>query len=381
MTKENFYDNIFYSLVIIIIIVIIIIVIVYYLYAARKYLNNDLLRGGNLSSDNSIVGTSDFKKTIITHNKIGERGDMGNQLFQLAMLYSTGKDNNIEVIISPKTQALPLNTLFALEKFRQEELTPTVEIYESANYQKLDIPFDGQIYNIHGYRQAYQYFDHHQKEICKLLQPREEILGKVRESLREKVGNRSYLAVHIRRGDYIKAMHKYRTFREFTRCSLIYYQQAIKNLRENPLFKESPILVCTDSPDYVKPFLEELDDNISLAPVIQGISPKFTDFCVLYLANGIVMSNSTYSWMAAYLGQDDYYNLSEPREVICPSPWWDKEGFIAQKLEINGNYLMYRKWIIMDAVSGQLLKHPSFPTTLPPGQGYEICQIVRGIAI
>ena len=88
-----------------------------------------------------------------------------------------------------------------------------------------------------------------------------------------------------------------------------------------------------------------------LAPTLPHISPKFTDFCTLYLAEGLVISNSTYSWWAAYLRNN--------RTIICPTPWWDPVGFIGTGMGLNGPYLHYPEWWLLDADNGNIVRAPN----------------------
>ena len=137
--------------------------------------------------------------------------------------------------------------------------------------------------------------------------------------------------------------------REFKQCQLEYYKSAIKIMRQK--FPRYPLLVCTDSPDKVIPILCELDDNIMIAPIAKNVSPKFSDFCTLYLAHAITIANSTYSWWAAY--------LNNKRLFIAPGPWWDPDGFIGSGMRLDGPYLHHPEWYICNADSGEIIKTPT----------------------
>lgn len=285
------------------------------------------------------------QKSTVTHTCIGKRGDMGNQIFQLSCLVSAATSSGSDIILPSHVKELPIYNLFDLSLFEYSDVTPDANFYETSNYEDIKIPQDGKIYNICGYRQCYKYFDEQSKIIKQLFIPKPEILDQVKEVLPDR-----YIAVHIRRGDYIKPMHKIPLMREFTRCQLEYYKSGIKLLRT--VYPDCPLLICTDSPEWVKPLLSELEDNCKLAPIIENISPKYSDYCVLYLANGVVISNSTFSWMAAYLNNND--NM-----VICPSPWWDPDSFIGTAMGLNGPYLHYPKWWLLDPTNGHLVRKPN----------------------
>lgn len=312
-------------LIYILIITYLLIIILIYIYQNPKP-NNHI----------SVVPSS------ITHSHIGLRGDMGNQMFQIACLVAAAKRSQAKVILPTRIDSLPINNLFDLSMFERKDLTPDATYYEYDNYEEIILPKDGRIYNIRGYRQSYEYFDDFSKEIRDLFTPKQEILNQVRQNLPDE-----YIAVHIRKGDYIKKMHKIPLLREFRRCQLEYYQEAIKQLRT--IHSTCPILVCTDSPQWVTPLLSQLDSKAVLAPIPKGLDAKFSDYCTLYLATvGIVISNSTFSWMAAY-GRNN-------RIVICPSPWWDPDGFISNGLNLDKPYLQHPDWWVLDTDTGNLIR-------------------------
>lgn len=290
---------------------------------------------------NSVHDRSNI--SIVTSTCLGTRGDMGNQIFQLACIISASKRSRSNVILPTRLLTLPINTLFNLSMFEFKDITPDATFYEYDNYENIIIPDDGRIYDIRGYRQAYKYFEDNAHDIRTIFTPKSEILNKVRDIVPSQ-----YMAIHIRKGDYIKPMHKIPLLREFRRCQLEYYKAGIRKLRE--VYPDHILIICTDSPNWVSPLLKHLDPNAILSSTIADIDPKFSDFCTLYLANAVVISNSTYSWMASYLNPD--------RLIICPSPWWDPDGFVGTALGLDGSYLHYPNWWILDADTGDLIREP-----------------------
>jgi hypothetical protein len=322
-----------------------------------------------ITANSHISINFDKSKSIVTHTYLGKRGDMGNQIFQIACVIAAAKRSEATVILPPQIDDLPINQLFNLSSLPRQSIIPDQTYYEYDNYEEIEIPSDGRIYDIRGYRQAYKYFEDQAPEIRKVFAPRSDLLDKVRAIVPD-----AYLAIHIRRGDYIKAIHQIPLLREFKQCQLNYYKSGIQLLRS--FYPELPILVCTDSPKWVTPFLSELDSTAKLAPTISDISPKFTDFCTLYLAKGVVISNSTYSWWAAYLQND--------RPVICPTPWWDPRGFIGSGMGLNGPYLHYPEWWLLDADTGGIKRHPHSKEGEPEDTNadtLDLYRMIRGILL
>lgn len=308
-------------------------------------------------------------ESTATYTYLGKRGDMGNQLFEIATLVAAGKRSQAKVVLPMRTKSLPLTSLFDLTSIEWKDVIPDAAYSEYSNYEVIQVPSDGRTYDIYGYRQSYKYFEDYAEDIRRLFTPRAEILDEVRAVLPP-----AYIVVHIRRGDYIKVIHNVPLLREFRRCQLDYYKGGIQKLRE--LYPEYPLLICTDSPEWAKPLLPELDPKAELAPVIKDIDPKYSDFCTLYLANAIVMSNSTFSWWAAYLQTD--------RLVIAPSPWWDPDGFIGTAMALDSPHLHHPDWWLLDTDTGVIVRTPHSKIGERPDLDHEtlsITKLIRGMIV
>lgn len=112
-----------------------------------------------------------------------------------------------------------------------------------------------------------------------------------------------YSAVHIRRGDYVQN-EKYA--RIFGSCSRAYYLLAINTIpdHERVVFASDDIL-----------WAEKLGRDTGRSGVeLSPARDHFEDFSVLVHARRLVLSNSTFSWWAAF--------LSTAGEVIAPDPWF-----------------------------------------------------------
>jgi len=290
----------------------------------------------------SIVTT--LSPSTVTHSYLGRRGDMGNQIFQLACVIATAKRSKSNVAFPTSISMLPIIDLFDLTMFEWKDIVPDAVFHEYDNYEPIVIPADGRNYDIRGYRQAYTYFEDYADDIRNIFKPKDELLNSVLA-----VVPPQYIAVHIRRGDTIKFIHKVPLLREFRRCQLEYYKEGVRKIRE--IYPEIPVLVCTDSPKLATPMLSDIDPDAKLAPIVKGISDKLSDFCTLYLASAVIMSNSTFSFWAAYLRNN--------RPVICPSPWWDPIGFIGTAMGLDGPYLHYPEWYLMNPDTGELVREPN----------------------
>ena len=142
-----------------------------------------------------------------------------------------------------------------------------------------------------------QRMDHIVREELRVITPvsidNQEILDQM------KVANS--VGVHIRRGDYVQL--------GLVICDIAYYTRCMKKMTElvdNPTF-----FVFSDDIPWVKenlkpPYNVVFVDNNNSAP---------EDMRLLYSCNHFIMSNSTFSWWGAYLGD------CPDKKVIVPEIW------------------------------------------------------------
>ena len=117
------------------------------------------------------------------------------------------------------------------------------------------------------------------------------------------IQNSNSVGVHIRRGDYVKL--------GLVVCDIHYYERCINKmieLVENPTF-----FIFSDDIPWVKQNLKTNHDTKLV--FIDNDNPSPEDMRLLYNCNHFIMSNSTFSWWGAYLG-----NYQE-KKVIVPEYW------------------------------------------------------------
>ena len=112
------------------------------------------------------------------------------------------------------------------------------------------------------------------------------------------------IALHVRRGDYLLGNNP--GFHGVLRGE--YYVESVKRLRDIHGFL--PVVVFTDSPEIVRneEWLKEIT-NLEFFNSFGDLS----DFQEIAKSSGIVCSNSTFSWWAAY--------ISPSTAVTLPSQW------------------------------------------------------------
>jgi hypothetical protein len=113
-----------------------------------------------------------------------------------------------------------------------------------------------------------------------------------------------YVAVHIRRGDYINSVVGPQVFKNI---SLDYYFLAIKRFPKNIKF-----IIFGDDIEVCSNFSNQIG-GLTASSLNLTLSEEFM---LLAMADHYVIANSTFSWWAAYLG----YN--ESKRVIAPRDWY-----------------------------------------------------------
>lgn len=156
---------------------------------------------------------------------------------------------------------------------------------------------DGKVDDL--YLQNRKYWGAHEKEI--------------REYFSEGIGFTDKVALHIRRGDYLKVDHFHVDL-----STTDYYQKAVQ------FFPQEKFLVfCKDNQDkdqdardrawcgeFLNKFLKE--DQWEFAPFE---NTEVEDMNLMASCKSIIMANSSFSWWASFL------NPNTPR-VFCPKEWF-----------------------------------------------------------
>lgn len=131
-------------------------------------------------------------------------------------------------------------------------------------------------------------------------------------AIHDKVGS-DYMAIHVRLGDYLSPQT--RSFHGV--CDSNYFVRSLNLLRElngNNL----PVVCFTDTLEALDSKIANLVDYI----VDPSLGQSHHHLLALSSAQHLVISNSSFSWWAAYLSDKPF------RRIIAPRPWF-KQGDVA----------------------------------------------------
>ncbi len=138
-----------------------------------------------------------------------------------------------------------------------------------------------------------------------------EFAPQIKEYWSENIGKTDKVALHIRRGDYLKADNFHVDL-----WKTDYYKRAVQ-LFPNEKF----IVFCRDRQNEIQDSDDRMwcEDNISSLGIDWEIQPRnedeTDDLNLMASCKGIIGANSSFSWWAAYL------NPNEPR-IVFPREWF-----------------------------------------------------------
>jgi hypothetical protein len=120
------------------------------------------------------------------------------------------------------------------------------------------------------------------------------------------------ICLHVRRGDYVSRADVQELMGV---CGPSYYQKAVAWLRREGV--KGPVYAFSDEPEYVEKELCGVS-NLRIVNTSLGAHNTIDDFLTMMRCKHFVISNSSYSFWAAWLGSD------AGSAVCCPDPWYQK---------------------------------------------------------
>jgi hypothetical protein len=234
------------------------------------------------------------------------KGRLGNQMFQysIARLIAENNGYNFYLTKEKNQNKQNISDYFNLDMGNADGLIRNIYIENG------DQIYDPNLFNISdftslsGFFQTEKYFLDHQEKIKDWFKIKK--TNEVQEIL-NKYPIDEYCYIHFRGGDY-KDMHNWSLPKK-------YYDDAMKKISGNLKF-----LIITDDIKLASEFFP----NIAIMS-----NDMMVDFALLYYSKFCIISNSSFSWWAAYLGRmknkdlqivlpKKYSNLNEdsPKEYL-----------------------------------------------------------------
>jgi hypothetical protein len=231
-------------------------------------------------------------------------GRLGNQLFQYAFAYSKAQLNGTTPFIDDwgSLKYFEVYTRFRWVNYKNRIYLAYLLIRRKINIIPLE-KYDGYVPDLltsyvsnflHiGYFQSSLYFNSASEQIHNLY--------KIREDYKIAIPTEPYLAIHLRFGDY-KAISQ-KGGNAGVALSKDYFRKALDMIN----IKYARIIAVSDEPELIAEYL-----GINEVEIYSG--NEIEDFQILSNADSLIISNSTFSWWAAFLNKSC-------KQVVAPKQW------------------------------------------------------------
>lgn len=250
------------------------------------------------------------------------KGGLGNLMFQIAACLGVANGDANKIAFSRRVQGnIHWNNLDSYEKsvFQRVRFVDTIEsgpIYTEKAFHFSEPPQTDKII-LDGYFQSERYFNHVSSELKSLFAIPDDITQNIIEHYGH-VLQLEPVAIHVRRGDYVKLQHVHPP------CSPQYYREAIKRFPKGTNF-----IVFSDDIEWCKKVFRK--DNFYF---IEG-NTDFEDLYLFSMCKNHIISNSTFGWWGAWLSEND------DKTVIAPSRWF------APQIPHNTKDLIPEDWVLI----------------------------------
>jgi Glycosyl transferase family 11 len=247
-------------------------------------------------------------------------GGLGNQMFQYAAGLGVAERLDAKVLVDtswfrqvPKTvrrtcqlPAFGIPTRVSLGNRGRLLLRPPTVVRERA------FAYDPRLEQVcgnvllDGYWQSYRYFEHCEQRVRTAFSFPPPTTRS--EALLSDIHDRTSVAVHVRRGDYLAPKRAAR----FGVLPLEYYRAAIELILRQ--VADAQFLVFSDDAAWCK---EAFAENPSVAvPDRARDVPPYEDMFLMASCKHVVVANSSFSWWAAWL------NPNPNKVVVAPRRWF-----------------------------------------------------------
>jgi len=217
---------------------------------------------------------------MITFSKLGSKGNLGNQFFQIASTVGMAEKYGHDFFLPNWNYSK-----YFKNKYPVSHKDGSFQTIKEKQYAYYDWNLGNQNYDIDGWLQSEKYFDRDKiKELFEFESFSEELYSK-----HIFLFSRKTILVSIRRGDFIRNPYYYQL------SHLFYFKGIVNNFSD---WEERNIIFTSDDISYCRyhfSFLKNsffLDNLSGIEQLVLG--SKCDDF---------VISNSTFSWWIAWLGE------------------------------------------------------------------------------
>jgi hypothetical protein len=225
-------------------------------------------------------------------------GRLGNNLFMIANAIAKGLEYNKQVVVYRPSVIYHGND-YSKNIFRALQF---IDSYENNKNYNLAIPAEDKPTFYSGYYQSETHFEKYSEIIKTLFGPPLEFAERIKKELAF-LNNKVVTVINVRRGDYLHSPNYH---------PVITPEYIIKALTYIPY--TDLYLIASDDIEWCK---ENLD--LPNSYFLEGYKPE-EQLWILSMCQNFIISNSSFSWWAAYLSRQ------VEKIVVAPETWFGPEG-------------------------------------------------------
>lgn len=240
------------------------------------------------------IRTPKDRRPTVTFSKLGRWGQFGNQLFHISAVLGYAARHDAEPLLPRwvcEKNGIEYDALYPQIKNYYGQ-PPESDLYEEPNFAYYEIPFAPHI-DLRGNFQSEFYFRNVSSTIKQLF-AEPAVLKSRLDAFCVEHDLSDFDGIHIR--NYSLAPDNQGD--PMARLPDQYYVMALKELEY-----DRPLLITTDDRRLTQNFIESLD--IRRPYLLIRSEDALIDFYLLSRAKRLAISNSSFSWWAAYLGGPD----------------------------------------------------------------------------
>ncbi len=256
-----------------------------------------------------LVFTSYSRPTYVTAELMGE---LGNQMFQIAaalnISYETGAIAVFPDLVENKLYNIPLNFKTIFQDLDTSKGRGGYVVYKEPTFHYTPIQTGRKNLRLFGYFNSEKYFVKHKDKILKAFEPSTQIKTFLKKNYLDIIKHPKTVSIHLRTFhkdlEQNPSVNKYHPF-----VGWYYLKKAMLHFDDSHLF-----LVFSDDIPYVKKEMASKGITGKNIRFIEG-NTHYHDFYLMSFCKHNIISNSTFSWWAAYL------NKNSKKTVIAPKRW------------------------------------------------------------
>lgn len=296
------------------------------------------------------------------------RGGIGNQLFLYACSYALAKEKNLPLYLVSNSSARYSQDRkftfkqreFALDQFSIPKITfyngddklKNIKIYTEQEVLagNLKTPSKSQFIQLEKdhFCQSEAFWIKFAQDITAIFQPSETVFrtlsAKAQEVLHEIVNTES-VAVHVRRGDFLKENYAQRGFIVPISFQRIAIRRMLKLLSVRGIHSPN-FYVFSDDIKFAQEKFSDLSKHYKFVYVSQLNTTSIQELALMSKCKNIILPNSTFSWWAAYL------NLN-PDKIVIASAF--NPAFLKEKSHqvFHGTGYHPSSWTVINVFAGE----------------------------